>query len=211
MCYTGRMTSAASKTNTLPPRSARSKRVPKRMTLREFAAFEADQPEKWELIEGVPYITPSPTGPHNDLAAELRTLALRCLKPSEEWYVVLDASVRLEPTASEVRPDVAVYRKGELKDPEQLPYRALPALVIECLSPSTAARDMDSKRTLYCKLGIPEYWIVDPKTGAITLFTLIKGAYEQLSVDPKGFIKATLLKRKLRIVVKPWTFEILEA
>jgi Uma2 family endonuclease len=70
---------------------------------------------------------------------------------------------------------------------------------------------MDSKRTLYCKVGIPEYWIVDPKTGAITLYTLVKGAYEQLSVDPKGFIKSPLLKRKLRIVVKPWTFEILEA
>lgn len=181
------------------------------MTLREFAAFDADQSEKWELIEGCPYMSPSPTGPHNKLAGLLTHFVETVLTDSAGWYVVHDTSVRLAANESEVRPDVAAYRKEELKDPSQLPFRAVPALVIECLSPSTAARDMDSKRALYHKAGVAEYWVVDPKTGAITLFVHKKAGYEQLSVDPEGFIRSPLLKRSLRIVVKPWTFEILEA
>jgi Uma2 family endonuclease len=57
---------------------------------------------------------------------------------------------------------------------------------------------------------VGEYWAVDPKTGAINLFVLTKGEYEQLSVDEHGFIASPLLKRKQRIVVKPFEFEIIE-
>lgn len=72
-------------------------------------------------------------------------------------------------------------------------------------------RAISAKLRLYEKAGVPEYWVVDPKTGAISLFVLKKRAYEQLVVDPKGFIASPLLKKKLRIVVHPWSFEILEA
>lgn len=205
------MASPDSNIKTPPPRSSRARRVPARMTLREFAAFDADQSEKWELVEGTPCMTPSPTGPHNKLAGHLTHFVESVLTDAAGWYVVYDTSVRLAANESEVRPDVAAYRKDDLKDPGLLPFRAVPALVIECLSPSTAARDMDTKRVLYHKVGVPEYWVVDPKTGAISLFVHKKAGYEQLSVDPKGFIKSPLLKKSLRIVVKRWTFEILEA
>ena len=93
------------------------------MTLREFAAFDADQSEKWELIEGCPYMSPSPTGPHNKLAGQLTHFVETVLTDSAGWYVVYDTSVRLAASESEVRPDVAAYRKDELKDPGQLPFR----------------------------------------------------------------------------------------
>lgn len=198
-------------TRTPLPRSSRSRRVPARMTLREFEAFEAARAdEKWELIEGVPCMTPSATGPHNNLA---RFLAgkLETALGTAEWFVVCDTSVRLPGADSEVRPDVALYRQSDLGDPDALPIRALPRLIIECLSPGTAARDMVEKPALYHKAGVPEYWVVDPKTGAIALFVHKKAGYEQLTVDPKGFIRSPLLKRNLRIVVKPWTFEVLES
>lgn len=180
------------------------------MTLREFAAFDAARTdEKWELIEGVPCMTPSASGPHNNLARFLAGKLEAALGASES-FVVCDTSARLPGTDSEVRPDVAVYRQADLGDPDEVPIRALPRLVVECLSPSTAARDMVEKPALYYKAGVPEYWVVDPKTGAISLFVHKKTGYEQLTVDPKGFIRSPLLKRNLRIVVKPWTFEILE-
>ncbi|MBX3474714.1 MAG: Uma2 family endonuclease [Planctomycetes bacterium] len=196
---------------TPPPRSSRSKRVPARMTLREFEAFDVDPDQKWELIEGVAFMTQSPTGPHNDLAAELRNFVRGALSPDHGWYVILDRSVRLPIADTELRPDLAAYRQADLGDESTGPVTARPALVIECLSPSTAHRDVAEKLNAYHKAKVPEYWVVDPKTGAISLFVRKKAGYEQLSVDPKGFIKSPLLKKSLRIVVKRWTFEILEA
>jgi len=205
------MAAPDSNIKTPPPRSSRAKRVPARMTLREFAAFDTDPDQKWELIAGAPFMTPSPASPHNDLAAELRNFVRTALSPEHGWYVILDRSVRLPIADTEVRPDVAAYRQSELSETDTGPLVARPALVIECLSPSTAHRDLDEKLVAYQKSKVQEYWVVDPKTGAISLFLLKKGKYEQLSVDPKGFIKSPLLKKSLRIVVKRWTFEILEA
>lgn len=211
MCYTEAMAAPDSDIKTPPPRSSRSKRVPARMTLREFEAFDTDQSEKWELIEGIPCMTPSPASPHQHLTGLLFARLLVELPEQSGWYLLLDTSVRFAGHDSEVRPDIAAYRQDHIKDKDELPLRAVPALAIECLSPSTAARDISAKRELYHKVGVQEYWVVDPKTGAISLFVHKKAGYEQLSVDPKGFIKSPLLKKSLRIVVKRWSFEILEA
>jgi Uma2 family endonuclease len=41
-------------------------------------------------------------------------------------------------------------------------------LIVEILSPSTARRDRGKKRDFYLKLGVPDYWIVDPESQTIT-------------------------------------------
>jgi len=181
------------------------------MTLRQFEAFERDhQDERWELIEGTPAMTPSPTNSHQDLSFEICAYLRSVLTSKAGWFVVPDVSLRLSTLMSEVRPDVAAYLQKDLKDRSTFPIRAVPKLVVECVSPGNMQADMVDKRRLYHKAGIPEYWIVDPKTGAITLLVHRKAEYEQLSVDPKGFIESPLRKQKLRIVVEPWAFRIVQ-
>ena len=41
---------------------------------------------------------------------------------------------------------------------------------MEVLSPSTASRDRGIKRRLYERLGVPQYWIVDPVAEAIDVW-----------------------------------------
>jgi Uma2 family endonuclease len=191
-------------TNTPPP-------ARKRMTLRQFEAFDREhEDERWDLIEGRPVMTPSPAWSHQKLSQILCGHIETLLTVGAGWLVVEDTSLRLPSLASEVRPDVAVYRQKEIADPSAFPLRAIPKLVIECLSPGKMQTDLVDKRGLYHKAGVPEYWIVDPKTGAITLLVHRKGEYDQPGVDPQGFIESPLLKRKLRIAVEPWTFRILE-
>lgn len=52
-----------------------------------------------------------------------------------------------------------------------------PDLVIEVVSPDDPDRDLVIKRTEYAAAGIPEYWIVDPRTRAVTVLKLVDGAY----------------------------------
>ncbi len=46
-----------------------------------------------------------------------------------------------------------------------------PLLVIKGPSPDTRRPDRETKRHLYQALGIPEYWIVDPDTRTVEIWT----------------------------------------
>ena len=53
-----------------------------------------------------------------------------------------------------------------------------PDLVVEILSPSTAARDKTFKRSLYARHGIAEYWMVDLTAKTITVLRLGEREFE---------------------------------
>ena len=53
-----------------------------------------------------------------------------------------------------------------------------PILVIEIVSESTKTADYRAKRVEYNVLNIPEYWVVDPLTSKVTIFSLVEELYE---------------------------------
>lgn len=193
--------------------------LPHSMSLAEFdllckRVLELPEGPHLELHRGQPFVHPRPSIEHQMARGEMMHFIHRWIltQQFEDRLAVYGTDLRSKALRSYYTADavvVPVQLAGQ--NSSYLPEGVIPPLVVEVLSDSTADIDFGIKRECYADMGIPEYWIVDPKTGAITLYTLVKGAYEQLSVDPKGFIKSPLLKRKLRIVVKPWTFEILEA
>ena len=67
-----------------------------------------------------------------------------------------------------VQPDLCV-----ICDPSKLEPRGClgaPDLIVEVLSPGTAARDWKGKYDLYEEAGVGEYWIVAPREQDITVF-----------------------------------------
>lgn len=52
-----------------------------------------------------------------------------------------------------------------------------PDLVVEILSPGTAANDRGRKMLVYEQCGVPEYWIVSPKEKSIEVYLLQDGRY----------------------------------
>ena len=59
--------------------------------------------------------------------------------------------------------------EGEIEGP--------PDLVIELLSPSTAARDRAGKARLYARYGVRHYWLVDPDARRVECLELEGAAY----------------------------------
>ncbi|MCA9971314.1 MAG: Uma2 family endonuclease, partial [Anaerolineales bacterium] len=51
-------------------------------------------------------------------------------------------------------------------------FTGAPDLVVEVLSPSTGRADQVIKFTAYEQAGVPEYWIANPKTKSVQVFTL---------------------------------------
>ena len=65
-----------------------------------------------------------------------------------------------------VAPDVLVaFGAGTHSRPSYLVWEEgkPPDWVLEVASPSTAANDLDFKRRAYAAMGVPEYWLFDPK------------------------------------------------
>ncbi|MBI3660714.1 Uma2 family endonuclease [Candidatus Acetothermia bacterium] len=77
-----------------------------------------------------------------------------------------------------VQPDIVFISKDRLSIIREEAIHGAPDLLIEILSPSTAERDRTLKKTLYARSGVKEFWIVDPVTKAIEVFTLTPQGYQ---------------------------------
>ena len=71
-------------------------------------------------------------------------------------------------------PDVAFVRAGREPQGEARWHfaRLAPDLVVEVLSPSDRARDMQAKVALYQEAGVPLIWVVDPQAVTVTVLAL---------------------------------------
>jgi len=56
-----------------------------------------------------------------------------------------------------------------------------PDLAIEVLSPSTRRKDLVVKRLLYERIGVVEYWIVDPKRDAVQVYRATPGGLRRVA------------------------------
>ncbi|MEL6537100.1 MAG: Uma2 family endonuclease [Bacteroidota bacterium] len=137
-----------------------------RYTYKDYLTWEEE--ERWELIEGIAYsLSPGPSTKHQLVTGELFGLIWSFLKGKFCRVLTAPFDVCLpkanqseEESDTVVQPDVAVFC-----DPNRLSNqgaKGAPDWVIEVLSPSTAAKDLNLKAMLYQTHGVREYWIVDP-------------------------------------------------
>jgi Uma2 family endonuclease len=84
-------------------------------------------------------------------------------------------------------PDI-VFIKAEHRSRMTEDYCDSADVVMEVVSDSASDRhrDLVEKRAEYAKAGIPEYWIVDPEEGRITVLTLDGTEYTEHGVFARG-------------------------
>ncbi len=133
-----------------------------KMSADEFLVWAARQPDKWELIDGVPVAMSPERVVHGDIKYRVaRALDREITSAKLPCRFVLDsAAVRIDASNS-YQPDVMVYC-GEALSPDALVVPN-PLIVVEVLSPSNALRDLRDKLAGYFTVeSIAHYLIVDP-------------------------------------------------
>ena len=148
-----------------------------RFSYKDYCKWTDD--ERWELIDGVEYdMSPAPSRIHQKLSGELFVRIYNVLKEKQCDVYAAPFDVRLpdyaeasdEEVFTVVQPDIVV-----VCDESKLDERGClgaPDLVIEILSPYTAAKDMKIKRDLYEKHGVREYWLVHPTDKTLMIYSL---------------------------------------
>lgn len=139
---------------------------PARMDLATWDAIGADFEDAYELVEGVLTMTPGESATNRVAAVEL-AIALRAVREAG-WRIGTDIelTVREVPTATVRCPDLVVCtREAALRRPVPGKSRRVAAsevaLVAEVVSPTSAERDLVTKRREYADAGVPAYLVVD--------------------------------------------------
>lgn len=152
-----------------------------RFTYADYRQWPDD--ERWELIDGVAYaMAPAPTISHQTLAGQLFRQIDQALDGTPCRTLIAPVDVLL-PAANEVDEQVTTVVQPDILvvcDPAKVTenhIRGAPDWIIEVLSPATARHDHLTKRALYERAGVREYWLVHPVDRVITLYTLKDGLY----------------------------------
>ncbi len=116
-------------------------------------------------------MSPRPATKHAITAGNVYHIFRRFLK-GKRCKVFFEPDLFLDENNNFV-PDVAI-----ICDRDKIKYNGIygaPDLVVEVLSPSTAANDRGIKKDTYEKAGVKEYWIVDPASKSIEVYHLQNG------------------------------------
>ena len=129
-------------------------------TIEELLALP-DDGQRHELLNGVHVVTPAPRPLHQVAVRDLYDALQPIVRASGGCHLLWSpADIVLGPK-SLVQPDLFVVRLREGRRLEQWSDVGVPVVAIEVISPTTAARDRGSKRKIYQRAGVAEYWIVD--------------------------------------------------
>ena len=184
-----------------------AEQLQQKYTYADYAQWPED--ERWELIDGVPYAMTAPQRLHQKIVSELSRQVGNYLqgKPCEVYVAPFDVRLPRQDEADAkvetvVQPDLSV-----ICDPSKLDKqgcRGAPDWIIEVLSPSTALKDMNTKRGLYERHGVQEYWIIHPEDRWTLIYTLdAQGRYGQPGVF--GMDEPTVVQRFPELSID-WSF-----
>ena len=150
------------------------------LTYRDYAALP-DDGKRYEIHDGELSVTPAPTSDHQIVSVELLTALDRHVR-ARSLGLVLHAplDVILSDTAGDttiVQPDIVYLDRERLPALHRRGVEGPPTLVIEILSPTTAATDRGRKREVYARYGVPNFWLVDADVRVIEAYVLRGGEY----------------------------------
>lgn len=135
-----------------------------------------DENERWELLDGVPYMQAAPSRIHQEISMELSTqfhIYLKgktCRVFAAPFCVRLDVEKNDSDIKNVVEPDISIVCDSSKLD--ERGCKGSPDMIIEILSPTSGKNDKLIKFNKYEKVGVKEYWIVEPDQKLISVFIL---------------------------------------
>ena len=143
--------------------------------------------QRYEIIQGVLYVSPAPTFDHQFALGRLfRLLDRHAGDHNLGLVLVAPFDIRLFPGADSVQPDLMFFRPGNTPAAGAANFQGVPDLIVEVVSPGSTRLDQFIKFGAYENAGVPEYWLVDPRARAVTLFALDPNTREYVELARAG-------------------------
>ena len=121
-----------------------------KMTLEDFLAWEAEQPERWEFFNGEAFMMAGGSDVHNAISLNTAFALCQTLRGTRCNVFMSDVRLRLAESDDLFYPDVFVTCSDADRARRQV--KEDPVLIAEVLSPSTEAHDRGDKFAAYRRL-----------------------------------------------------------
>ena len=165
------------------------------VTYGEYLELRKHSDDFWEFIDGVVYMSPSPSTKHQRISMRLSIQLGNLLAGKECEVMAAPYDIVLSDKENEekvVIPDLSVICDPSGFDENR--YVGIPDMIIEIVSPSNQAHDIVFKLNLYQKYKVKEYWIVNPLQHYVQVFTMNnESLYEILANEKSGTIASQVV------------------
>ena len=170
------MSTVSGSDSTRPPASG------VRLTYDDFVQFP-DDGKRHELIDGEHVVTAAPNTRHQRVVTRLTGLLWSFVQRHRLGEVfVAPFDVVLSDT-DVVEPDLLFVSSARAADTlTDANMRGAPDLIVEVGSPSTRKVDETTKRRLYERYGVGEYWVVDPELDEIKVYRRAGDRFERVAL-----------------------------
>ncbi|SHT60095.1 Uncharacterized protein conserved in cyanobacteria [Mycobacteroides abscessus subsp. abscessus] len=169
------------------------------LSVDEFYKLRENSDQIIEYIDGVIFMSPSPSTKHQRISGRLHAQLFQLLDGSEceVFHAPFDvelANEKMDGTKI-VIPDLSVICDKNGFHEEK--YVGVPSIIIEIVSPSNQSHDLVFKLNLYMQYGVKEYWIVNPILNTVQVYTLDDKKQYRLHdiAKDKGRIHSTILAK----------------
>jgi Uma2 family endonuclease len=167
--------------------------LPRSFTVADLYAMpEGVRGERYELIDGDLFVTPAPASRHQVVSSNLFFHLSAHVRSLRLGWVGDNTGVHLD-ERTYVIPDLVFICRERQEIIGEANIEAAPDLVVEILSPSTRRNDLLIKRSLYARIGVREYWIIEPAIQGVTVLTLESGNYIEVPPPEPGAIRSRVL------------------
>ena len=160
-------------------------------TYAEFARLPTSGSTRWEVIDGELVVTPAPGMRHQRVVTDLVTLLNTFSRANDLGDVFTGPFDVLFAEGDYMEPDILFVARDHAHLLTDRGVEGPPDLVIEVISPSTAARDRGVKLERYRLYGVAEYWVVDPEERTFQVWRLAAGAAEPATLAPGDTLEWT--------------------
>ena len=141
-----------------------------KLTYDDYLLFP-DDGKRHELIDGEHCVTPSPNAKHQTIAMNFAGMIWSYLQEHPIGRVFAAPFDVVFSDFDVVEPDLLYVSANRVPNVLTTQHvRGAPDLVIEIGSPATRKRDETSKRALYERSGVQEYWMVDPEIDVLRVY-----------------------------------------
>ena len=147
-------------------------------TYDEFAAESLETNLPTELWDGEIIMSAAPRPTHQRIVFSCAELLKTHVKPRTLGEAFISPIDVVFSGRKAVQPDVVYVSDARKSMVEENCIRGVPDLLVEVISEGTWRRDRVDKKALYEQFGVAEYWIIDPDSRLIEVFTLAKGSYQ---------------------------------
>ncbi len=157
-----------------------------RMSVEEYLALGED-PVRYELMNGVVCMSPSPSFLHQKILTELAKQLAVFLEQDEQVGGEVAVEVDVPLLGKHVyRPDV-IYLSQEKAARCTNHVTEVPDIVVEVISPDSRSLDTQTKRQDYERAGVGEYWLIDPIRKTFAFCHLHGGKFVDLRTEESAF------------------------